>query len=319
MFDGHGSVFPAPDHLIFHGLARCCLKTLFETLPKEYKPVVAASLRDALFQCRLRRTRVYNARREKVNSTQIHKWAAVLAVSPVACRRGLPATLGGRALAQSPAGAVLATRDAFSAFTSAAYFYPRVELDGGQACRERYKMGSLEKLGEQFLLSVTKVCLRPECDAVSKILDAPNTHRFRELMVKTVHALGHIRDSLELPMEGLRTTTVARYFFSASARFCVCHAVNALLFCRRIAGALRKMLWSCWRVSFSFFSCRSGCQERWLCTYAMKLAHPTLRACYCIALPIFGRCWVVRQGIHRAALECRLPLLGTSAGGGRLT
>lgn len=26
MFDGHGSVFPAPDHLIFHGLARCCLK-----------------------------------------------------------------------------------------------------------------------------------------------------------------------------------------------------------------------------------------------------------------------------------------------------
>lgn len=29
---------------------------------------MAASLQDALFQCRLRRTHVYNARRDKVNS-----------------------------------------------------------------------------------------------------------------------------------------------------------------------------------------------------------------------------------------------------------
>lgn len=53
MFDGHGSVFPAPDHLVFHGLARCCMKALFKALPRDLKIVVAASLRDALFHCRL--------------------------------------------------------------------------------------------------------------------------------------------------------------------------------------------------------------------------------------------------------------------------
>lgn len=206
MFDGHGSVFPAPDHLIFHGLARCCLKALFKALPREYKPVVAASLRDALCLCRLRRTRVYNTRRDKVNSLQIHEWAAVLAVAPVACRRSLPTTVGGRPLRLSPVGAVLDAVDALSAFASAAYFYPRVELDGGRACRRRYDGKSLEERGERFLSSVAKLCVRPDCDAFSGILDVPNTHRFRELMIKTVHALGHIRDTLELPLEGFHQT-----------------------------------------------------------------------------------------------------------------
>lgn len=202
MFDGHGSVLPAPDHLIFHGLARCCMKALFKALARDFRPVVAASLQDALGQCRLRRTRVYNARRDKVNSLQIHEWAAVLAVAPVACRRGLPDVMAGRLLPLSPVAAVLAVIDALSAFASAAYFYPRVELDGGQACRRRYESKSLEAHGEGFLLSVAKLCVRPDCDAFSGILDVPNTHRFRELMFKTIHALGHVRDSLELPLEG---------------------------------------------------------------------------------------------------------------------
>lgn len=206
MFDGHGSVFPAPDHLIFHGLARCCLKALFKALPRDCKPVVEASLRDALGVCRLRRTRVYNIQRAKVNSLQIHEWAAVLAVAPVACRRCLPVSIGGRALSLSPVGAVLDVVDALSAFASAAYFYPRVHLDGGRACRRRYDTNSLEEQGERFLLSVAKLCLRPDCDAFSSILDVPNTHRFRELMYKTVQALGHVRDSLELPLEGFHQT-----------------------------------------------------------------------------------------------------------------
>lgn len=206
MFDGHGSVFPAPDHLVFHGLARCCMKALFKALPRDLKTVVAASLRDALFHCRLGRTRVYNARRDKVNSLQIHEWAAVLAVAPVACRRGLPATLGGRPVSLSPVGAVLAVVDALSAFASAAFFYPRVELDGAQACRRRYDRTALEEKGEHFLCAVSKMYLRPDCDGFSAILDVPNTHRFRELMLKTVHALGHIRDSLELPLEGFHQT-----------------------------------------------------------------------------------------------------------------
>lgn len=73
MFDGHGSAFPAPDHLIFHGLTRCCMKALFKALPRDLKPVVEASLRDALCECRLKRTREYSARRDKVNSLQIHE------------------------------------------------------------------------------------------------------------------------------------------------------------------------------------------------------------------------------------------------------
>lgn len=202
MFDGHGSAFPAPDHLIFHGLTRCCMKALFRALPRDVKPVVAASLRDALCECRLKRTQVYNAKRDKVNSLQIHEWAAVLAVAPVACRRGLPDSVAGRPLPVSPVGAVLAVVDALSAFGSAAYFYPRVDLDGGHACRQRYKSKPLEECGERFLLSVAKLCLRPDCDSFSGVLDVPNTHRFRELMFKTIHALGHLRDSLELPLEG---------------------------------------------------------------------------------------------------------------------
>lgn len=206
MFDGHGSVLPAPDHLIFHGLARCCLKTLFKALPKEHKPVVAASLRDALRESGLRRTRVYSSRRDKVISLQIHEWAAVLSVAPVACRRCLPSHLGAFLLASSPVGAVLAVIDALSAFASLAYFYPRAELDGGKACRERYNTETLEHLAESFLSAVRKLCLRPDCDAFSSIMDVPNTHRFHEMMFRTIEALGHIRDSLELPLEGFHQT-----------------------------------------------------------------------------------------------------------------
>lgn len=202
MFDGHGSVLPAPDHLLFHGLARCCLKTLFRALPKQLRPAVAASLRDALKTCGLRRTRVYNVRRDKVNSLQIHEWAAVLSVAPLACRRQLPAEIDGCILGSSPVGAVLNVIDALSAFVCGAYFYPRVELDGGRACRQRYDSTTLEYKAESFMVAVRKLCLRGDCDAFSGIMDVPNAHRFHELMGRTIEALGHVRDSLELPLEG---------------------------------------------------------------------------------------------------------------------
>lgn len=202
MFDGHGSVLPAPDHLLFHGLARCCFKTLFRALPKQLRPAVAASLRDALKSCGLRRTRVYHARRDKVNSLQIHEWAAVLSVAPLACRRHLPAEIGGCSLGASPVGAVLTVIEALSVFVSSAYFYPRVELDGGRACRQRYDSGTLELKAESFMMAVRKLCLRTDCDAFSGIMDVPNAHRFQELMGRTIEALGHVRDSLELHLEG---------------------------------------------------------------------------------------------------------------------
>lgn len=202
MFDGHGSVLPAPDHLLFHGLARCCMKTLFRALPKPLRPTVAASLRDALRCCGLRRTRVYHVRRDKVHSLQIHEWAAVLSVAPLACRRCLPSDIDGRTLALSPVGAVLTVIDALSVFVCSAYFYPRVELDGGRACRQRYDSATLQQKAESFMVAVRKLCLRTDCDAFSGILDVPNTHRFQELMGRTIDALGHVRDSLELPLEG---------------------------------------------------------------------------------------------------------------------
>lgn len=130
----------------------------------------------------------------------------MLAVAPFACRRGLPATLCGRPVSLAPVGAVLAVVDALSAFASAAYFFPRVKWDGAQACRRRYDRGTLEEKGEHFHGPVSKMCLRPDCDGFSGILDVPNTHRFRELMLKTAHALGHIPGSLELPLEGLHQT-----------------------------------------------------------------------------------------------------------------
>lgn len=97
---------------------------------------------------------------------------------------------------------MLAVVDALSAFGSAAYFYPRVDLDGWRACRKRYDNKSLEKRGELFLMSVAKLWLLSDCDAFSGVFDVPNTHRFRERMFKTIHALGHLRDSLKLPLEG---------------------------------------------------------------------------------------------------------------------
>lgn len=206
MFDGHGSVLPAPAHLIFHGIARCNLKTLFQAHPKTHKNAVASSLRDALVACGVRRTRVANARRDKVNILQIHEWAADLAMAPIACGRGLPRTLGGRPLAVSPVGAVLDIIDSLSALASATYFYARAELDGGRACRARYKHTNLDQLSEAFLVAVSKLCVRPDCDAFSSVNEAPNTDRFRDLMVRIVQALRHIRDSLELPLESLYQT-----------------------------------------------------------------------------------------------------------------
>jgi len=201
MFDGHGSVFPAPDHLIFHGLARCCFKALFKALPTDLRKVVAASLREALAQCGYKRTRVYNSKRDKVNGLQIQEWAAVLTVGSIACRRVLYPEIRGVTLVTSSVGVMLDTIDSLADFAAAAFFYPRVELDGGRTCRARYDTTRVQACAERFLVCVNEVCRRPDCDGFSSILDVPNTHRFRELLHKTVGVIDAIRDILELPLE----------------------------------------------------------------------------------------------------------------------
>jgi len=58
-------------------------------------------------------------------------------------------------------------------------------------------------LAERFLLAVHKLCFKPDCDALSGILDVPNTHRFRELLCRIVDTPDHIRALLELSLAGL--------------------------------------------------------------------------------------------------------------------
>lgn len=206
MFDGHGSILPAPEHLLFYSVACWCVKMLLKAPPKELKPIVATSLRDALRACGLCRTRVFNVKRDTVISIHIHEWAAVLVVAPLACRRCLPSRMNNCLLARSPISAVLDVIDTLSKLTSAAYFYSRVDIDGGTACMSRYDSATLKTQADGFMLAVRRPCLRPDCDAFLSNMDVPNTHRFHEMMCRTIEALGHIRDSLKLPLKGFHQT-----------------------------------------------------------------------------------------------------------------
>jgi len=76
IFYGHGSVFPAPDHLILHVLARYTFSVLFKALPSSHRPVVAAYFREAQGAAGYKETKVYKERCGRVNKLQIHEWAA---------------------------------------------------------------------------------------------------------------------------------------------------------------------------------------------------------------------------------------------------
>jgi len=224
-FYGHGSVFPAPDHLIFHVLARYTFSVLFKALPSSHRPVVAANFREAQGAAGYKETKVYKERRGRVNKLKIHEWAAKLTVGPVAVCRVLPDKLDGRPLAQSAVGAGLKVLEALSEFASAAFWYSRVELDGGRACRARYLTADMEAHAEGFLLAVNKLGIRPDCDIFSGILEVPNTHRFRELLFRTIEALDLIRDNLELPLE-IFHQTLKRSIASGNGRDDAGHALQ---------------------------------------------------------------------------------------------
>jgi len=88
-FDGHQSVLPAPDHLLFHGMTRKLVSALFFMLSEQQRSAVEASERDCLRAALLRLTQVYNPKKKKINGLTISEWAVVLTVAPTAFYRVL--------------------------------------------------------------------------------------------------------------------------------------------------------------------------------------------------------------------------------------
>jgi len=134
-FDGHQSVLPAPDHLVFHGMTRKLVSALFFILSEQQRSALEASLRDCLRAALLRRTQVYNPKKKKINGLTISEWAAVLTVAPTACNRVLRQPV--HSPLQAPIAIGLELLELLRDWTVNLYYYPRVPLDGATACRAR--------------------------------------------------------------------------------------------------------------------------------------------------------------------------------------
>lgn len=202
-FDGHRSVMPAPDHLVFHGLSQRIITGLFDMLSKKERELVGTSLRDALAHSHLASTRIYNPKTDAVVSVGISEWAATLTVSAFVFKRVLPRALdsAGESTVRTPLQAGLMVLDAFTQLVNALYFYPRAELDGEEACRSSPTTMTLRDLGNRFFRLVCAACLRGDTAAFGRAVDVPNLHRLRELLDHAVPALRHVRHAQELLFE----------------------------------------------------------------------------------------------------------------------
>jgi len=197
VFDGHRSVFPAPDHLFYMGLTRCVVEAVYGMLSDDQRLLAEVSVRDALSKARLQRTRVLNIDKGTVyKGIKISEWAAVLAVGPFSFRRVLPVGSTSAAL-----DVVLDVLSKLQAIVHAIYYFPRVDLDGADACRVRPSHAELLDVGDAFIAAVVAACLRPDCVFFANIIDVPNLHRMREVLNLSIPALLHVRHSLELAFE----------------------------------------------------------------------------------------------------------------------
>lgn len=136
-FDAFRSIVPAPDHVFMLGITRRLIKALFSVLSKDQRVVVSTSMRDALALSGLRRTRPYNFNSKDVHSLLIYEWAAVLTISIVAIKRSIPLSSPTPAAVARPAPlmVLLGILEKFHMLMCKTYFSPRVDLDGGDACR----------------------------------------------------------------------------------------------------------------------------------------------------------------------------------------
>lgn len=201
MFDGHRSVMPGPDHLIFHGLTKYLIVGIFAELDEDQSILAGTSFRDALARSQLPNTRIYNPETKAVVSVGISEWASTLTVAAFVFRRVLPEAAPALGGACTPLQIGLEMLDAFTVLVNALYYFPRSDLDGETACRRRPSADRLRALGDVFFALVRKACLRSDSAALGRCVDKPNLHRLREVLDHVVPALQHVRHAQELLFE----------------------------------------------------------------------------------------------------------------------
>lgn len=201
MFDGHRSVMPAPDHLVFHGLTKHLMLGIFAELNDEQSILAGTSFRDALARSHLPNTRIYNPETKAVVSVGISEWASALTVAAFVFRRAVPESTQVSSGASTPFQVGLEMLDAYTALVNALYYFPRCNLDGETACHRRASTGDLRILGDVFFGLVRTACLRSDTAALGRHVDKPNLHRLRELLDHVVPALQHLRHAQELLFE----------------------------------------------------------------------------------------------------------------------
>lgn len=203
MFDGHRSAMVAPDHLLFHGLTKRLVIGIFRLLSVSQRRRVGVSLREALARSHFPTTTIYHERRNRIVSVGISEWAATLPVLGFVLRRTLKSASisSGVDSTLTPLQRAIKIVDAYAALVCAAYYFPRVELDGVSACRERPTPRDLQLRAEVFFGFVQEACLRADLKAFGMHLDVPNLHRLRELVDHVIPALLHVRHAQELLFE----------------------------------------------------------------------------------------------------------------------
>jgi len=197
IFDGHRSIFPAPDHLFYMGLTRCAVEAVYGILSDDQRLLAEVSLRDSLSKARLQRTRVLKIDKGTIyEGIKISELAAVLAVGPMSLRRVLRTGATSAALE-----VVLDVLSKLQALVHSVYYFPRVDLDGADACRVRPSHKDLLEFADAFISAVVAACLRPDCIFFAGIIDVPNLHRLREVLNFSIPAMLHVRHSQELAFE----------------------------------------------------------------------------------------------------------------------
>lgn len=201
MFDGHRSVMPAPDHLIFYGLTKYRMIGIFDELNEVQAVLVDTSYRDALARSHLPYICIYNPEAKAVVSMGISERAATLTVEAFVLRRVLHEAVRQTGDASTPLQVGVEMLEVFTALGNAHHNFPRLELDGAAACRARPQADQVRALSDAFLSLVRSACLRSDTAALGRRVEKPNLHRLREVLDHVVPALQHVRHAQELLFE----------------------------------------------------------------------------------------------------------------------
>jgi len=202
-FEAFRSIVPAPDHVFMLGVTRRLIKALFATLSTNQRVSVSTSVRDAPALSGLRQTRPYNFNSKDVHSLLIYDWAAVLTICIVAIKRSVPwpATSPAAVPRPPPLSLLLGLLEKFQLLIWKTYFSPRVDLDGGDACRAAANLEELQRLAADFLSSMDAVFRRADCSGLKSMLDVPNLYRVRKIYFFSIPWFLHIKHTRKLHFE----------------------------------------------------------------------------------------------------------------------